>query len=53
MQGLDLLDASPREIGIAPPARSLWTTQLKELVAIMAGHDQVHIRQVENTLPSI
>jgi hypothetical protein len=28
-------------------------SRLKELVAIMAGHDQLHVRQMVNTLASI
>lgn len=52
MQGLSLLQRlSPGDWNRSARHAIFGPTQLKELVSIMAGHDQVHVRQIQSTLP--
>jgi hypothetical protein len=54
MQELDLLQRlSPRDWDRSARHAIFGSTQLKEMVAMMAGHDQVHVRQMEKALSSI
>lgn len=51
-QGLDLLQRISQQDWERTARHAIFgPTQLKELVAIMAGHDQLHVRQMESTLP--
>ena len=52
MKALDLLQRlSPRDWERSARHAIFGPTKLHELVAFMAGHDQVHVRQMRDTLP--